>query len=72
MFKRKPEGRKIEAKKASKKISSPNKLDDLGAKLGINIAGRNKDKIKYELIRNKKNLKALKIDESVLKEFGIE
>lgn len=72
MFKRKPEGRKTEAKRASKKISSPSKLDVLGAKLGINRAGRNEDKVKFELTRNKHNLKRLGIDKSVLKEFGIE
>ena len=73
MFKRKPEGRKIEAKKATKHegyISSTS-YDTVGTKLGINRAGRNYHKIKFELNRNKRNLKALGIDESVLKEFGL-
>ena len=70
MFKRKSTERKVEAKKASKHISS-NNYDIIGAKLGINRAGRNYDKLKFELNRNKRNLVSLGIDESVLKEFGL-
>jgi hypothetical protein len=67
-FKRKSTDRKVEAKRASKNISSN---DIIGAKLGINRAGRNYDKIQFELNRNKHNLKQLGIDESALKEFGL-
>ena len=69
MFKRKSTERKVEAKRASKNITS--NYDIIGAKLGINRAGRNYDKLKFELNRNKRNLKRLGIDESVLKEFGL-
>jgi len=67
-FKRKPEDRKTEAKR-DKLISS--NYNSLGAKLGINRAGRNYDKLKFELNRNKRNLTLLGINESVLKEFGL-
>lgn len=77
MFKRKSTERKVEAKRASsdKKTShiiSSNIKDIVGAKLGIQRAGRNMDKIRYEINRNRKNLKLLKITESDLKELGIE
>ena len=72
MFKRKPEGRKVEDKKAEKYSFNDNKMESLGNKLGINSSGINYDKIKFELNRNKKNLKILGIDSSVLKEFGLE
>jgi len=71
MFKRKPLKRKEEAKRASQNISSDIK-DIVGAKLGINRAGRNIDKISYEINRNRKNLKALGITDSDLKQLGIE
>jgi len=58
--------------KSPEKNSSNKLLDEVGAKLGINRSGRNYDKVKFELIRNRKNLKRLKIDEKVLKEFGLE
>ena len=71
MFKRKPQERKYEAKRASRNISSDIR-DKVGAKLGINSAGRNLAKISYEINRNRKNLKALGITESDLKQLGIE
>jgi len=72
MFKRKTEGRKTEGKKASKHSFKDDKLESLGNKLGINSSGINFEKIKYELNRNKHNLKLLGIDKSVLKDFGLE
>jgi len=72
-FKRKPEERKREAKRATKKISSPDDNDKIGAKLGINRTGRNDVKIKFELnkIRHKPHLlKILDITEQDLKNYG--
>ncbi len=70
-FKRKPIQRRDEAIRAARNISSKDKLDVIGARLGINRAGCNYDKVKYEINRNRNNLKSLGIDESVLKEFGL-
>jgi len=67
MFKRKPQERKTEAKRASRNISSEEIRDKIGAKLGIKRDGRNLDKIAYEINRNRKNLKALGINESEVK-----
>ena len=71
MFKRKPTERKTEAKKASKNISS-NIKDIVGAKLGINRAGRNIDKIAFEINRNRKYLKEWGITNDDLKQLGLE
>ncbi len=76
MFKRKPTERKIEEKRAEKKISSKDITikvrDNVGAKLGINRAGRNIDKISFEINRNRKNLKALGITDEELKQLGLQ
>lgn len=76
MFKRKPTERKIEEKRAEKKISSKDITikvrDSVGAKLGINRAGRNIDKISFEINRNRKNLKALGITDEELKQLGLQ
>jgi hypothetical protein len=69
-FKRKVTERKREAKRAN--ISSINVKDIVGAKLGINRAGRNIDKISFEINRNRKNLKALGITDEELKALGLE
>jgi len=72
-FKRKVTERKREAKRAEK-ISSVTKdvKDIVGAKLGINRAGRNIDKISFEINRNRKNLKALGITDEELTILGLE
>ena len=70
-FKRKPIQRRDEAIRAARNISSKDKLGMLGAKLGVNQRGCNYEKIKYEINRNRNNLKLLGIDESILKEFGL-
>ena len=69
-FKRKVTERKREAKRAN--ISSINVKDIVGAKLGINRAGRNIDKISFEINRNRKNLKRLGITDEELKALGLE
>ncbi len=71
-FKRKPIQRRDEAIRAARNISSKDKLGMLGAKLGINSAGRNYDKVKFEINRNRNNIERLGIDSSMLKEFGLE
>ena len=71
MFKRKPTERKTEAKRATKNISS-NIKDTVGAKLGINRAGRNIDKIAFEINRNRKYLKQWGITDDDLKQLGLE
>ena len=69
-FKRKPTERKREAKRASKHITSDIK-QIVGAKLGINRAGRNIEKISFEINRNRKNLKALGITDEELLLLGL-
>lgn len=69
-FKRKPTERKREAKRASKNITSDIK-QIVGAKLGINRAGRNIEKISFEINRNRKNLKALGITDEELLLLGL-
>ena len=72
MFKRKPTERKTEAKRATKNISSIDIKDKVGAKLGINRAGRNIDKIAFEINRNRKYLKQWGITDDDLKQLGLE
>jgi len=72
MFKRKPTERKTEAKRVTKQISSIELRDKVGAKLGIHRAGRNIDKIAFEINRNRKNLKRLGISSDDLKQLGLE
>jgi hypothetical protein len=72
LFKRQPEARKVEAKKAQKVFNS-NDIQGVANKLGISSAGNNIDKVKFELnkIRHKPNLlKELKITEADLKKYG--
>lgn len=62
----------LEAKRAEKHLVPINIKDKVGAKLGINQAGRNISKILFEINRNRKNLKALGITDDDLKELGFE
>lgn len=70
-FLRRTKDRPKEAERAKKTFSYDVK-DKIGAKLGINRDGRNMDKIRYEVNRNKKNLKILGINKDELKQIGIE
>ena len=72
-FRRKTTERKRDAKRAEK-ISGVTKdvKDIVGAKLGINRAGRNLAKISFEINRNRKNLKALGITDEELTILGLE
>ena len=75
MFSRKPKGRKAEAKKAEKVYNQyEDQGEDIANKLGINSAGANDDKIRFELnkIKDNKNLrKILKLTDKDFKKYGL-
>ena len=75
VFKRKPKGRKTEAKKAEDKHLDSGELQTICNKLGISSSGRNVEKIKFELNRLKNKSatrKALGLTDEDFKKYGIE
>lgn len=71
-FKRKPSGRKAEAKKA-RQIFNSNRINPITKKLGISSSAP-REKIIFELNKIKGNarlMKQLKVTDKDLKEYGV-
>ncbi len=75
-FKRKPEERKKEAKKAKDKYVDSSELQNIANRLGISQHGANKEKIVFELHRLKSKSKAtwnaLNLTDKDFKKFGVD